>query len=108
MESARKILNATLVLQGGIPSGIGTLPALETLALQDNVLTGTLPPELGDLAQLQTLTLSGNLLTGSVPSDESSHPNWTREKSCARRSWCQSNVYASGDQHTICVRLGDL
>ena len=53
-------------LDGTIPSGLGSLSALETLDLSDNDLTGAIPAELGRLWRLQTLRLSGNRLTGCI------------------------------------------
>ena len=54
-------------LAGHIPSGLGSLTALQVLDLSDNGLTGTIPTELGSLTALQVLDLSDNGLTGTIP-----------------------------------------
>ena len=55
-------------LAGHIPSGLGSLTALQFLNLSDNGLTWTMPPSLGNLRNLERLYLSENQLTGPVPS----------------------------------------
>ena len=55
-------------LAGHIPSGLGSLTALQFLNLSDNGLTWTIPPSLGNLRNLERLYLSENQLTGPVPS----------------------------------------
>ena len=56
-------------LSGTMPSELGSLANLRTLALQDNKLTGPIPPELGNLANLEELSLWGNQLTGEIPTE---------------------------------------
>ena len=58
-----------LGLNGRIPSDLGRLDHLVTLALQRNRLTGRIPPELGNLASLKNLNLNYNGLTGAIPSE---------------------------------------
>ena len=55
-------------LTGLIPSSLGRLAGLETLALSDNGLTGQIPSSLDSLTSLETLDLSDNLLEGGIPS----------------------------------------
>ena len=62
-------------LSGTMPSELGSLANLRTLALQDNKLTGSIPPELGNLANLEELSLWGNQLTGLIPASLSSLAN---------------------------------
>ncbi len=56
-------------LTGEIPSELGDLANLYTLALWSNGLTGVIPSELGKLANLEILSLSRNGLTGEIPSE---------------------------------------
>ena len=56
-------------LSGTMPSELGSLANLRTLALQVNKLTGSIPPELGNLANLESLLLSNNQLTGEIPTE---------------------------------------
>ena len=58
---------AGLGLNGRIPSDLGRLDRLVSLALPRNRLTGRIPPELGDLASLEHLKLNFNALTGGIP-----------------------------------------
>ena len=62
-------------LSGTMPSELGSLVNLQSLALQDNKLTGSIPPELGNLANLEELSLWGNQLTGLIPASLSSLAN---------------------------------
>ena len=62
-----KLYLAGLGLNGRIPSDLGRLDRLVSLALQRNRLTGRIPPELGNLASLESLVLSYNTLTGGIP-----------------------------------------
>ena len=54
-------------LTGEIPSEIGNLSELKTLALWENHLTGEIPPQLGKLSKLRALFLDSNQLTGEIP-----------------------------------------
>ncbi|GAB3497897.1 hypothetical protein GCM10027341_18680 [Spirosoma knui] len=54
-------------LNGSLPSSLGSLTNLQTLALGNNQLSGSIPASLGSLANLQTLLLSTNQLSGSIP-----------------------------------------
>jgi Leucine-rich repeat (LRR) protein/exopolysaccharide biosynthesis protein len=56
-------------LHGPIPTTLGNLKKLETLALHTNNLTGEIPISLGDLPNLKSLHLGRNQLTGSIPPD---------------------------------------
>ena len=55
-------------LDGILPVGLGSLPALTTLDLSGNSLTGQIPAELNNLANLTRWRLAGNSLSGCVPS----------------------------------------
>ena len=59
-------------LRGSLPSAIGDLTVLSTLALTSNGLEGTIPTEIEKLRQLVHLKLSNNLLSGSIPAQLSS------------------------------------
>ena len=54
-------------LRGTLPSGIGSLTALEKLDLGRNSLTGALPAELGQLPKLKVLILKRNKFSGAFP-----------------------------------------
>jgi Leucine-rich repeat (LRR) protein len=54
-------------LSGTIPSELGSLSKLESLALADNQLTGSIPADLGNLSELEVLFLYNNQLSGSLP-----------------------------------------
>ena len=57
-------------LVGSIPSAVGALAHLETLALTSNAsLTGPIPATLGKLVRLRHLSLWGNDLAGRVPDE---------------------------------------
>lgn len=59
-------------LWGPIPVGIGSLPMLQILVLQDNHLTGTVPPDTFNNSALKVLSLvSNNNLTGTIPGNGS-------------------------------------
>ncbi|HEY9623287.1 MAG TPA: DUF4347 domain-containing protein [Crinalium sp.] len=60
------VLNANN-LSGTIPTELGNLTNLATLALPTNQLTGTIPTELGNLTNLSLLNLARNQLTGTIP-----------------------------------------
>ena len=62
-----KLYLAGLGLNGRIPSDLGRLDRLVSLALPRNRLTGRIPPELGDLVSLKHLNLNYNALTGAIP-----------------------------------------
>jgi hypothetical protein len=53
---------------GTLPSGIGRLPSIEGLFINDSPITGPLPPELGNATSLQFFYMYGNNLAGeSLP-----------------------------------------
>lgn len=54
-----------------MPSGLGLLPALQSLVLANNSLTGTIPAFASE--QLQSLSLAHNRLTGGVPAALAGH-----------------------------------
>jgi Leucine-rich repeat (LRR) protein len=56
------------LLEGTIPTSVGTLTKLSFLDLLENQVGGTLPSELGLLNQLEVLNIAYNEFTGSVPS----------------------------------------
>lgn len=58
-------------LSGSMPSGLGLLPALQSLVLANNSLTGAIPAFAS--AQLQSLSLAHNRLTGGVPAALAGH-----------------------------------
>jgi hypothetical protein len=54
-------------LRGTIPASIGSLAAMEHLALDTNLLTGTVPPTLcAPGSALKDVYLRGNMLTGDL------------------------------------------
>lgn len=57
------------LMTGTIPTEIGTMDALASIALDACQLTGTLPSELGLLKQLSALYLNDNHLTASIPTE---------------------------------------
>ena len=61
------IWHGRLSLTGSIPSGLGQLTELESMAFDGTQLTGPIPRELGQLKKLEWLDLSRNQLTGSIP-----------------------------------------
>ncbi len=54
-------------LTGTIPTQLGNLTNLETLALNVNQLTEAIPAQLGNLTNLEILALGHNQLTGTIP-----------------------------------------
>ncbi|KAK3019486.1 hypothetical protein RJ639_004885 [Escallonia herrerae] len=52
---------------GPIPSALGNLSSIRTLALDNNNLEGGIPPELGQLFNLEVVDSSCNNLSGVVP-----------------------------------------
>ena len=54
-------------LVGNVPSELGSLAELQSLALFQNRLSGPIPPELGSLTVLGNLILSNNRLSGPIP-----------------------------------------
>ena len=64
-------------MSGSIPSELGNLANLTTLALSYNQLTGSIPSELGNLANLTTLYLSSNQLSGAIPPELGNLANLT-------------------------------
>ncbi|XP_034197190.1 probable LRR receptor-like serine/threonine-protein kinase At3g47570 [Prunus dulcis] len=55
-------------IQGSIPTDIGNLVNLESLAMRENSLTGNIPTEIQKLSSLVELEISFNTLSGSIPS----------------------------------------
>jgi RHS repeat-associated protein len=55
-------------LRGTLPTSLGKLTSLVTLALGSNQLSGPVPATLGSLSQLQVLRLTSNQFTGPLPS----------------------------------------
>ena len=55
-------------ISGFIPTEIGRLTGLQTLALSYNNISGTIPSQLGMLAGLTQIYLGSNRLSGTVPS----------------------------------------
>ena len=56
-------------LEGRLPPGIGDLPELVNLRLENNLLEGPLPAELANASGLAELDLRRNGLTGSIPAE---------------------------------------
>ena len=56
-------------LGGPIPTHIGKLAGLGSLAVTENGLTGNIPTEMGDLTELGELWLYGNKMTGNIPTE---------------------------------------
>ncbi|XP_020575406.1 probable leucine-rich repeat receptor-like serine/threonine-protein kinase At3g14840 [Phalaenopsis equestris] len=64
------LVNVSLLgnsISGQIPSWIGNITTLQTLALESNQFTGPLPKELGYLPNLQNMQFSANAFTGELP-----------------------------------------
>ncbi len=55
-----------IILNGEIPPALGSLSALEVLALSGNELSGQIPAELANLSNLKKLLLDDNMLTGFI------------------------------------------
>ncbi|XP_024200472.1 putative receptor-like protein kinase At3g47110 [Rosa chinensis] len=55
-------------LHGSIPTGLGSLVNLQSLALGDNSFTGSIPTDIGKRSTLMELYLEDNQLSGSIPS----------------------------------------
>ncbi|KAM6551815.1 hypothetical protein CsatB_001623 [Cannabis sativa] len=54
------------LLEGDIPTSLGTLRFLQRLTLNGNTLSGTIPSSLGNLTQVSELDLSENNFSGSI------------------------------------------
>ncbi|KAF8034301.1 LOW QUALITY PROTEIN: hypothetical protein BT93_C0560 [Corymbia citriodora subsp. variegata] len=54
-------------LSGGIPEGIGHLPALSDVRLSNNDLSGTIPLDFGKFSPLRRFEVAYNSLTGALP-----------------------------------------
>lgn len=71
-SSPRRVTHLSLDqsgLDGTIPSGLGSISALEVLSLSGNDLSGTIPTELGNLSNLTELSVDANRLTGEIPAE---------------------------------------
>ena len=56
------------IIDGSIPSELGSCTQLEFLSLTNNFLTGSLATELGNLSRLKTVSVSGNkYISGTLP-----------------------------------------
>ncbi|EEF30210.1 receptor protein kinase, putative [Ricinus communis] len=54
-------------ISGSLPSSIGKLKRIQTLAIYTSLLSGPIPEEIGDCSELQNLYLYQNSLSGSIP-----------------------------------------
>jgi Leucine-rich repeat (LRR) protein len=63
------------LLEGGIPTTIGTLTNMQIFLLGENLLTGPLPSEVGNMQDLRILYVQQNSLSSTVPSELSSLGN---------------------------------
>ena len=64
-------------MTGSIPTQLGSLSNLTSLAVSGNQLTGTIPTELGNLSNLTFLYLHQNQLTGTIPTELADLSNLT-------------------------------
>ncbi len=62
-------LNSNAALNGGIPTSLGTIPALEQILLYQCALSGTIPITIVNATGLTALNLTSNKLTGSIPTN---------------------------------------
>ncbi|KAM0941647.1 putative protein kinase RLK-Pelle-LRR-XI-1 family [Dioscorea sansibarensis] len=69
LKKIKTIAIYTALLSGPIPKEIGNCTELTNLYLYQNSLTGSIPAELGQLTKLQTLLLWQNNLVGSIPEE---------------------------------------
>lgn len=67
LSALRSLALANNQLSGSIPASIGNLTALTKLELNNNKLTGSIPASIGNLTALNQLALQTNQLTGSIP-----------------------------------------
>ncbi|GAY68705.1 hypothetical protein CUMW_266230 [Citrus unshiu] len=63
------LIISDLGLTGTIPSHLGNLSSLQTLALSRNWFSGTIPKEIGNLTKLKELYLDYNKLQGEIPEE---------------------------------------
>ncbi|KAL0306221.1 UNVERIFIED_CONTAM: LRR receptor-like serine/threonine-protein kinase [Sesamum radiatum] len=54
-------------ISGSLPSSIGRLKRIQTIAIYTSLLSGPIPEEIGDCTELQNLYLYQNSITGSIP-----------------------------------------
>jgi hypothetical protein len=67
-DNAIQVINLQgLNRNGSLPTQIGLLENLESLALSGNYINGTLPTQLGSLKFLTVIDIQKNLLTGGIP-----------------------------------------
>jgi len=76
-SSSMSRFTRSVCLSGNIPTELGSLGSIETLAIAGNQLSGDIPNELGNLLYLVYLRLDGNQLTGSIPASFSTLPSLT-------------------------------
>jgi len=62
-------------LEGELPTELGGLSFLETLAVNSNKLNGTMPASLGNMTMLTRLDVSNNTLTGAIPGSVANLPH---------------------------------
>ena len=77
------------LLEGSIPTSVGTLGNLNFFAARGNNLNGTIPSEFGQLSKLELLDLSSNKLSGSIPTSLASLPLLGEKSTACLVHWDQ-------------------